>query len=57
LEISVPVVRIGWPDEFIAHGNVEALREQHGITVATAMRQARPYLAPMARQRMVAHNA
>lgn len=33
LGISVPVVRIGWPDEFIEHGSVPVLRKQHGLTV------------------------
>jgi 1-deoxy-D-xylulose-5-phosphate synthase len=33
--IATPVLRIGWPDEFIGHGNVPALREKHGLTAAT----------------------
>ena len=31
--IQTPVVRIGWPDEFIEHGNVPVLRSNHGLTV------------------------
>jgi 1-deoxy-D-xylulose-5-phosphate synthase len=31
--IPTPVVRIGWPDEFIEHGNVPVLRSNHGLTV------------------------
>jgi 1-deoxy-D-xylulose-5-phosphate synthase len=31
--IRTPVVRIGWPDEFIEHGSVPILRQKHGITV------------------------
>lgn len=31
--ISTPVVRIGWPDEFIEHGSVNILRKKHGLTV------------------------
>ena len=31
--IATPVVRIGWPDEFIEHGNVPVLRSNHGLTV------------------------
>jgi len=31
--ISTPVVRIGWPDEFIEHGSVSVLRKKHGLTV------------------------
>jgi 1-deoxy-D-xylulose-5-phosphate synthase len=30
--IGTPVVRIGWPDEFIEHGAVPILRKKHGIT-------------------------
>jgi 1-deoxy-D-xylulose-5-phosphate synthase len=31
--IFTPVVRIGWPDEFIEHGGVNVLRKKHGLTV------------------------
>jgi 1-deoxy-D-xylulose-5-phosphate synthase len=38
-DIEVPVVRVGWPDEFIEHGSVPILRKKHGITAeAAAMR-------------------
>ena len=30
--INTPVVRVGWPDEFIEHGAVPLLRKKHGIT-------------------------
>ena len=30
--INVPIVRLGWPDEFIEHGNVPVLRKKHGLT-------------------------
>lgn len=30
--ITTPVVRIGWPDQFIEHGSVPILREKHGLT-------------------------
>src|SRR5216110_2088627 len=30
--IKTPVVRIGWPDQFIEHGAVPILRKKHGIT-------------------------
>ncbi len=39
--ISTPVLRCGWPDQFIEHGNVAALRAKHGLTpadVASKMR-------------------
>ena len=35
--IHTPVARIGWPDEFVEHGNIPALRQQHGVTVETAV--------------------
>ncbi|MFL2436517.1 MAG: 1-deoxy-D-xylulose-5-phosphate synthase [Verrucomicrobiales bacterium] len=35
--INTPVVRIGWPDEFIEHGNIPALREKHGLTHENAI--------------------
>ncbi len=37
MEITVPVVRIGWPDCFIDHGKVDALRAKHGITPVNAV--------------------
>ena len=30
--ITTPVVRIGWPDQFIEHGSVPILRKKHGLT-------------------------
>jgi 1-deoxy-D-xylulose-5-phosphate synthase len=38
--MDVPVARIGWPDQFIEHGKVEALRERYGITAEAAARRA-----------------
>jgi 1-deoxy-D-xylulose-5-phosphate synthase len=43
-EIDVPVVRVGWPDEFIEHGKPEALREKYGLTAEAALARVRPYL-------------
>ena len=34
--IVTPVVRVGWPDQFIEHGSVPVLRAKHGITAAAA---------------------
>ncbi|RXH57335.1 1-deoxy-D-xylulose-5-phosphate synthase [Granulicella sibirica] len=36
LQIDVPMVRVGWPDEFIEHGKVEALRAKYGLTAEAA---------------------
>jgi 1-deoxy-D-xylulose-5-phosphate synthase len=44
LGISTPVVRIGWPDQYIEHGKLDALRAKYGITVEAAMEKLRPYL-------------
>ena len=35
--IRTPVVRIGWPDQFIEHGTVPILREKHGLTAKAAV--------------------
>jgi len=52
--LDVPVVRIGWPDAFIEHGKVEALREKYGLTAAAAYAQAQPYLDAIAKKRLTA---
>jgi len=41
--LRTPVVRIGWPDQFIEHGNPEALRQKYGISVEAALEKLRPY--------------
>ena len=36
--VTTPVVRIGWPDQFIEHASsVDYLREKHGLTVAATV--------------------
>ena len=35
--ITTPVVRIGWPDQFIEHGTIPILRKKHGITAEHAV--------------------
>jgi len=37
--LSVPVVRIGWPDQFIEHGKIDELRARYGLTVEAALAQ------------------
>jgi 1-deoxy-D-xylulose-5-phosphate synthase len=44
LEVDVPVVRVGWPDQFIEHGKVESLREKYGLTAEAALERVRPLL-------------
>jgi 1-deoxy-D-xylulose-5-phosphate synthase len=50
----VPVVRIGWPDQFIEHGKVDDLRQKHGLSVDAAMEQVLPLLAGRRRPTLVA---
>jgi len=50
----VPVVRIGWPDKFIEHGKVDALRVRHGLTVDNALAQVLPLLVRRQRSTLVA---
>jgi len=42
--INTPVVRIGWPDEFVEHGSVPILRKKHGITADALVEKALPLL-------------
>jgi 1-deoxy-D-xylulose-5-phosphate synthase len=42
--INTPVVRIGWPDEFIEHGSVPILRKKHGITADALIEKLLPLL-------------
>jgi 1-deoxy-D-xylulose-5-phosphate synthase len=42
--LSQPVLRIGWPDQFIEHGKPEELRKKYGLTAAAALAQLRQYL-------------
>ena len=48
LGLATPVVRIGWPDQFIEHGKVEALRAKYGISVEGALAKLRPVLGKRA---------
>jgi 1-deoxy-D-xylulose-5-phosphate synthase len=42
--IHTPMVRIGWPDEFIEHGSVPLLRKKHGITAEALVEKVLPLL-------------
>ncbi|HVO60567.1 MAG TPA: 1-deoxy-D-xylulose-5-phosphate synthase [Terriglobales bacterium] len=57
LSLSTPVVRIGWPDQFIEHGKVEALRAKYGISVEAALERIRPYLKVAEANYRAAHKA
>jgi 1-deoxy-D-xylulose-5-phosphate synthase len=52
MELDTPVVRVGWPDQFIEHGKLEELRQKYGLTAEAALDKARPYLAAMESRRM-----
>jgi 1-deoxy-D-xylulose-5-phosphate synthase len=52
--LAVPVVRIGWPDQFIEHGKVDALRAKYGLSVEAAYAQVLPLLAGRRRATLVA---
>ena len=51
---AVPVVRIGWPDQFIEHGKIDDLRIKHGLSVDAALTQVLPLLAGRRRPTLVA---
>ena len=44
LGLTTPVVRVGWPDQFIEHGKVDALRAKYGISVEAVMEKLRTVL-------------
>jgi 1-deoxy-D-xylulose-5-phosphate synthase len=48
-QITTPVARIGWPDQFIEHAStVDYLRNKYGLTVANTVAQAKARLAATA---------
>jgi 1-deoxy-D-xylulose-5-phosphate synthase len=50
----VPVVRIGWPDQFIEHGKIDDLRAKYGLSVEAAHAQVLPLVAHRRRATLVA---
>jgi 1-deoxy-D-xylulose-5-phosphate synthase len=44
--INTPVVRIGWPDQFIEHGTIPILRKKHGLTADALVEKVLPLLKP-----------
>ncbi len=46
--IHTPVVRIGWPDEFIEHGTIPILRKKHGLTADALVEKVLPLLKKQA---------
>nr|MBA3544713.1 1-deoxy-D-xylulose-5-phosphate synthase [Chthoniobacterales bacterium] len=43
-QINTPVVRIGWPDQFIEHGTIPILRQKHGLTADALVEKVLPFL-------------
>jgi 1-deoxy-D-xylulose-5-phosphate synthase len=53
--IHTPVVRIGWPDEFVEHGTIPILRAKHGLTADALVEKVVPLLRkPVAAKSTVA---
>jgi len=42
--LSTPVVRVGWPDQFIEHGKPDDLRRKYGLTAEAALEKLRQHL-------------
>jgi 1-deoxy-D-xylulose-5-phosphate synthase len=42
--IKTPVVRIGWPDQFVEHGAVPILQKKHGVTPEAAVEKILPFV-------------
>jgi 1-deoxy-D-xylulose-5-phosphate synthase len=42
--IHTPVVRVGWPDQFIEHGTIPILRKKHGLTADALVAKVLPLL-------------
>ena len=51
--IATPLIRIGWPDQFIEHGSVPILRKKYGMTAqAVAERVLAAYQSETGRKRL-----
>ncbi|MDQ6624829.1 MAG: 1-deoxy-D-xylulose-5-phosphate synthase, partial [Verrucomicrobiota bacterium] len=48
--INTPVVRIGWPDQFVEHGTIPILRKKHGLTAEALVAKVLPLLQKNNRQ-------
>jgi 1-deoxy-D-xylulose-5-phosphate synthase len=54
LGLTTPVVRVGWPDAFIEHGKVEALRAKYGLTAEAAMEKSAGFIRELVNRRVAA---
>ncbi|MFL6514919.1 MAG: 1-deoxy-D-xylulose-5-phosphate synthase [Chthoniobacterales bacterium] len=46
--IHTPVVRIGWPDQFVEHGTIPVLRSKHGLTSDALVEKVLPFVRKQA---------
>ena len=46
--LKTPVARVGWPDEFVEHGSIPALRAKHGLTPEAAVKKILSHLGDSA---------
>src|SRR3954449_4214668 len=51
--IHTPVVRIGWPDQFVEHGSIPVLRSKHGLTADALVAK----VLPLLRKQTSAHSS
>lgn len=52
--ISTPIIRIGWPDQFIEHAStVDYLRQKHGLTVANIVEKVKAELGAPTLERSI----
>jgi hypothetical protein len=54
--ITTPVVRIGWPDQFVEHGSVDVLRKKHGSPPTPPCRRSSQCCPRKARRRRAWRN-
>jgi 1-deoxy-D-xylulose-5-phosphate synthase len=53
--VTTPVVRIGWPDQFVEHASsVDYLREKYGLTVANTVTQVKAALTAPVESKLTA---
>ena len=48
LKIGIPVIKMGWPEQFIEHGSIKQLRQKHGLTAAVTAERVLALLRPAA---------
>ena len=54
LSLDTPVLRVGWPDQFIEHGRQDDLRRKYGLTAEAAHARAQPIVEKLLESRLAA---